>query len=365
MRWRPLAGGVAPALTAGWNIANTGAVAGRLSDAYGVPLWVIGLFTTALFVTHAALQVPAGQLCDRFGARGVGVAGLVLVTVSSTLALTWREAAFAIVMRLVAGVGTGLAFVAGSDYVRRTVGSALAQGIYGAGSMAGGGLALVLLQHWGGWRAPFESAAIIAAAGAALLATSPRAGARPPEVALTRGVVDRRLVPLAVMHSASFGLSVVVGNWVVTLLERAGGESAALAGVAGALTLFLGVVTRPLGGHLDEHTWLLRASLLAGGAGTALLAIASPLGLVIAAAGLVGLAAGIPFAPAFAGAARIRPDAPAAAVGFVNMIAAVTILVATPLLGLSFSLPGHGRIGFVVVGALWCLASLGVPGRQR
>jgi hypothetical protein len=54
---------------------------------------------------------------------------------------------------------------------------------------------------------------------------------------------------------------------------------------------------------------------------------------------------------------RVRPDAPGAAVGFVNMIAAVTILVGTPLLGLTFSLPGNGRIGFAAVAAL-CLATV-------
>jgi hypothetical protein len=75
----------------------------------------------------------------------------------------------------------------------------------------------------------------------------------------------------------------------------------------------------------------------------------------------VGFAAGIPFAPSFAGAQRLRPDAPGAAVGTVNMAAAVTILVATPLLGLAFSLPGDGRIGFVVVAALWGAAALTKP----
>jgi hypothetical protein len=34
------------------------------------------------------------------------------------------------------------------------------------------------------------------------------------------------------------------------------------------------------------------------------------------------------------------------------MVAAVTILVGTPLLGLSFSLPSDGRIGFLVVAVL-------------
>ena len=66
----------------------------------------------------------------------------------------------------------------------------------------------------------------------------------------------------------------------------------------------------------------------------------------------------MPFAPAFAGAQRIRPDAPAAAIGFVNMVAAVTILVGTPLLGLTFSLPGDGRIGFLIVAALCASTAL-------
>ena len=79
---------------------------------------------------------------------------------------------------------------------------------------------------------------------------------------------------------------------------------------------------------------------------------------------LAGIAAGFPFAPAFAGAQRIRPDAPAAAVGAVNMAAAVTILVGTPLLGLSFSLPGDGRIGFLVVAAAWA-ASAAVVRKAR
>jgi hypothetical protein len=46
------------------------------------------------------------------------------------------------------------------------------------------------------------------------------------------------------------------------------------------------------------------------------------------------------------------------------MIAAVTILVGTPLLGLTFSLPGDGRIGFAVVAAL-CLATTLVRATPR
>jgi nitrate/nitrite transporter NarK len=207
---------------------------------------------------------------------------------------------------------------------------------------------------WGSWQAPFVTAALVAAVGAVLVALAPREPARAPVPRGLPTVVDRRLLPLAAMHAASFGLSVVIGNWVVTLLHRAGGQPERVAGVAGGLVLFLGVISRPLGGRLIDRPGVIRASFVVSGLGIAALSVAKPLPLAIAAAAVVGIATGIPFAPAFAGAQRLRPDAPGAAVGFVNMIAAATILVGTPLLGLTFSLPGDGRIGFLVV-ALLCL----------
>jgi len=362
VRVRAVAAGIAMAFTPGWNVSNVGAVAQHVSHSYGVGLAVVGLFTTALFVSHAALQVPAGRLSDRFGPRLVGGCGLAIVAVASACALTYREAWFAILMRLVAGIGTAGSFVSGSEYVRGTIGSAVAQGLYGAVSMAGGGLALALVPLWGTWRAPFATAALVAAAGAAVVVVAPPLE-RPRGTAPRRvTVVDRRLLPLGAMHAASFGLSVVIGNWAVTLLEREGGDSSAVAGVVGGLLLLLGVITRPLGGRLAGRSATLRVSLVAGGVGVAVLAAARPLPLAVVAAAVAGLAAGIPFASAFAGAARVRPDAPGAAVGMVNMVAAVTILVGTPLVGLTFSLPGDGRIGFAVVAVLWAAAAFAVRG---
>jgi MFS family permease len=362
---RALVAGFALAFTPGFNVANIGAVAEQASRDYGVGLGVIGLFTTALFLSHAALQVPMGRLCDRAGARAVGGAGLVVVALASTAALGWRVAWFAIAMRFVAGFGTAAAFVGGSDYVRATVGSPVAQGLYGAVSMAGGGLAVALLPLWAGWRTPFVAAAVVAAAGAVLVAIAPRDRLTASSRADVVTVVDRRLLPLGAMHAASFGLSVVIGNWAVTLLHRAGGVSERTAGVAGGLVLFLGLLSRPLGGRLVDRPALIRTSFAVSAAGVAALTVATPFALALVGAIVVGIAAGVPFAPSFAGAARVRPDAPAAAVGLVNMVAAVTILVGTPLVGLTFSLPGDGRIGFAVVAALCALATLSVPPVRR
>jgi MFS family permease len=353
---RALIAGFALAFSPGFNAANIGAVADTASKEYGVGLGVIGLFTTALFLSHAAMQVPMGRLCDRLGARAVGASGLAIIAVASAAALGWREAWFAIAMRFVAGFGTAASFVGGSEYVRATIGSPVAQGLYGAVSMAGGGLAVGLLPIWASWRTPFVAAAVIAAVGAVVVLFAPREQ-RPLQAPKRVTVRDRRLLPLGGWHAASFGLSVVLGNWTVTLLHRAGGVSEATAGIAGGLILFLGVISRPAGGRLIDRPALVRASFVAAAVGTLALAVATPFALALVGAIVVGLAAGIPFAPSFSGAARVRPDAPGAAVGFVNMIAAVTILVGTPLLGLTFSLPGDGRIGFAAVAAL-CLATV-------
>ena len=209
-------------------------------------------------------------------------------------------------MRAIVGVGTAAAFVSGSDYIRKTIGTPFAQGLFGACSVGAVGLALALVPLWGTWQAPFATAVIVALAGVLLVAQAPREPERPAPARVLPRVADRRLLPLAAMHSASFGFSVIIGNWVVTLLHRAGGDSEHVAGIAGGLTLFAGIVSRPLGGRLAGHLGVLRLSFLVGGgggrgAGHRQAAAARDRG----GRSSSGFAAGLPFAPCFAAAARL------------------------------------------------------------
>ena len=138
MRLAPTAAGVALGAAAGFNIANVGPAADVLADTYGVRLAAIGFLTTALFVTHLAMQIPGGRLVDRRGAWTLGVWALVAVVAGNVIALLAPSFALGIAGRLVAGLGTGAGFVAGSDYVRATVGTPTAQGLYGASGVGGG-----------------------------------------------------------------------------------------------------------------------------------------------------------------------------------------------------------------------------------
>ncbi len=368
---RILAGSCALAFAAAWNIANLGPIADRLSSAYGVGLATVGLFTTTLFLGHLLVQVPGGRAIDALGARRVGLVSLGWIAACNGLLLTSPRPWLALFVRALAGLGTGAAFVAASDYARGA-GTQLAQGLFGGASIGGSGLAVAIVPQLDGrlaWRSPYWTALVLAGAAALVLAGSPRGPGRRRARRLGAGLLsDRRLYRLGATHAATFGLSIVAGNWVVTLLSRGSGYGGGRAGAAGSLVLVAGLLTRPLGGILlrgrpAAARALIVWSLLAGALGTALLAAVSPIPLALAvpAALVVGLAAGLPFAPLFGGAQHLRTDAPGAAVGLVNAVALLVIVAGTPLTGLTFSLPGDGRIGFGILAALWALALLALP----
>lgn len=362
-------GGISVGFAVGWNIAVIGPIATRLSHVYGISLTVVLLFVTVQFVTHMVMQIPGGRSADLLGARTSTLIGLGIILVGNVACVIAPYAALGLAGRALVGVGTGFSLVGGSDYIRARGGSALLQGVYGGGSVLAPGIAVVvvpLLVDRFGWRASFASAIVVGAVCFVLLALAPavartvrHAGERLESDFFT----DPRLYRLAAIHSMSFGFSVVIGNTVVTLLERHGYSKRAAA-FAGSLTLVLGFFTRVAGGPLlrrsDAWKWI-AASLVVGGAGAVVLALPVPYAVVVIAAAVLGLAAGVPFARAFTGAAAARADAPGAAVGFVNAWASFVIVVGTPLVGLTFALPGDGRLGFYVLGALAALAALATP----
>ena len=348
-----------------WNVSNVGAIADEAARAYGVSLAAVGLLTTALFVTHLAVQLPAGRACDRFGARRVAFAALAAVCAGNLLLLLDAGIALGLAGRAVVGIGSGAGFVAGADYARAANPSPVVAGLYGGATLVGGGLATATVPQLVGalhWRAPYVTALVAAIATAGALALAPRlaVAARPRK----RFVFDPRLVRLGILSAGTFGASVVAANWIVPLLEHHG-TSRGPAAAIGALLLLGGLVTRPLGGLVLRARFGAANTLIAAGtAGLAvslgLLALPLPLPLAALAALLGGLAAGFPFAALFATAQRTVPDAPGAAVGFVNAWAILTILVGTPLVGATFSLPAGGRLGFGFLSAFSALTLLGI-----
>jgi MFS family permease len=144
-RGRGVVAGCALGATSGWNFGNLGGIASELAGAYGVGLATIGLLTTAMVMTHLAIQIPGGKASDRFGPVRTGAMALVVLSAGNALALVGPEAGLAIAARAIVGVGTGLAFISGSALVRESGGSPFAQGVFGGVSLAPGGLALAIV----------------------------------------------------------------------------------------------------------------------------------------------------------------------------------------------------------------------------
>lgn len=375
MRLHPLLVACIVAVSTGWFVTNTGAAAETLADAYGVDLSRIGLLTTALFGVHMLMQLPAGRLSDRFGPAAVTAAGMAILGVANAVALVAPDEYLALVLRGVMGLGLALAFLGGSDYVRATGGSPLAQSLYGGVATAGAGVALPvvpLLVPLLGWRSPYLSGVVVVVFGLLALAFGPRPEAsqagRRAAIALRTLAADRSLGGLAILFAGSFGLSMVVGNWAPFLLEHSLALEPVAAGALVGVSMALTIVSRPFGGwvleqHPDRIPVLIGASAVAGAAGTLLLASGSLAGAIVGTC-FVGLAAGTPFALAFTGAARMHPNAPAAAVGLVNGAAAFTVLVGVWLVGIAFEHDAGSR-AFVVIAILWLASAVALPAVGR
>lgn len=350
-----------------WNMSSVGSTADTVAAAYGVSLGFIGLLTTALLLSQLLSLLPTGREIDRHGWRAAAIAAAGFCIAGNGIALLAPSPWLGLLGRFVAGVGVGAGFVAGADAMRSTGLSLTWQGAFGAATMAGGGLAiLVTPQLVGelGWRAPYWSGLAVAVLVLVPLLLAPRAT---PVGGHRRGfLVDRRLVPLGVIHAATFAVTFIAAAWVVPLLERHD-IPRRQAAVAGALVLLGGIATRPLGGTLG-HRWpshvraIVAGAIVATAAGCLLLA--APLGVLVAglAALLLGIAGGTPFALLFGGAQRLRPDAPGAALAFVNSWGVFALMLGTPLVGFGFALPGEGSTAFVLL-ALASLVALPVVRR--
>jgi MFS family permease len=370
-------GGSTAGFALSWNLTNTGAIAPVLARHYDVGLVTVGLLTSIAFLAEFAIMIPGGRAIDRWGARRVAIVALMLCLVGNALLLVLPGIYAALFLRWLLGFGVGAGFVAGSIWITEDPRgrSALGQGLFGGISLAGAGIALAVvpaLKSALRWQSSFWTGLVVAAAALALAFVSVGAVRRAEdhEVTPLRRLIAHPLIArLGVIHSASFAFSVIAGNWVVTLLTRHLGLSYSGAGLAGGLTLVLGIVGRPLGGwtvrRFPELTYaLIVGSLVLGGLATLALALSSSLTLDVLAAAVLGLASGVPFGACVNAAARTFPRTPGEAVGAMNLYAVTAIILGTPLVGATFSLPGAGRIGFASLAVLTVASVACVPLRS-
>jgi nitrate/nitrite transporter NarK len=170
---------------------------------------------------------------------------------------------------------------------------------------------------------------------------------------------------LGLLQMATFAISVVVGSWVVVVLTKVMKVPPTRAGMIGSLVLLLGIVSRPLGGLLRQHMGirtLCIGSLLMEVVGCALfLPSTVTLPMALTAVVLIGMGFGLPYAAMFSRAGALFPSRAAAAMGLVNMLGILMIIVGAPLVGHLADLTGSFKTSFEVLAGFCLLACAVVP----
>lgn len=355
------------------NYTNHAPLALALMREFGFNQALAGFLTTGIFATHALMQIPGGHIVDRLGAKRVLFCALVWVMLGN-LAIAFAGAYWQLLLcKIFTGIGTGVCFVGGARYVHAAATGPrlnLAQGLFGGSVQLGAGfviLAVPRLYLLAGWRATFLVSAGMALTAAMIwLAAAPNvtSGSAPPG-RFGEMLLAPQLWLLGMAQMATFGLSLVVGSWVVVMLTRVLKVPATQAGLIGSLVLLLGIVSRPLGGVLRRHMGirpLLITSLLMIALGCfAFVSASISLGIALAAVVLIGMGVGLPYAAMFSRAGALFPGRAGAAMGLVNMLGIFMILGGAPLVGHLADLSGTFRTSFVVLGGFSLFVCAAVP----
>jgi MFS family permease len=237
---------------------------------------------SAYFAAYAIVLFPGGRMVDRFGARGVALAGLAIFAVGAALGAVVSSLALLTATRVLQGVGAGLvspAALAGaiSGFPADRRGSAL--GIWGASAGAAnlvgpllGGLLTVSL----GWRADWWALVPLALAAAYGIVTHvPRIVHENPEAGRGR-VLNATVAAAAFVATLTF--AVMIGSFYLAeqYLQRKVGYSALGASAVLVVVALLVGLAAPLAGSLvDKRGEAIPAMLgfIAAGIGLGIMAI--------------------------------------------------------------------------------------------
>ncbi|MHB1132813.1 MAG: MFS transporter [Chloroflexota bacterium] len=231
---------------------------------FGLSGTAAGLLTWAFSLPYLLMQIPAGVLSDRFGAKRLLVGMLLLSGLGMAALGLWSYSLlalviFAVVHRLGSGVyyptSFGLLSAVVPATARATASSFLIMGM-ALGATLGTALAVPLYQLAGNWRFPWLVFGLLTLLLAALhqLATRP---VRLPEKAAGGGAArvlrDRSLAALFAINFCSAYAFTVLTTWGPSFLVSERGLALAEAGFYIALLNLVGFPASLLSGLLSDR----------------------------------------------------------------------------------------------------------------
>jgi NNP family nitrate/nitrite transporter-like MFS transporter len=222
-----------------------------------------------------------------------------------------------------------------------------------------------IANYFEGWSKAFLSTAMLALLALlciALIAPKPEAKEH-PHSSLLKMLSNSQLYLLGIVQMASFGLVIVIGSWITEMLkENFEFSNKLIIPLIASLVLLLGIVTRPLGGKmvliLGVRKLLVISLILNATACFLLATFSKTLSIDVLAILLLGFGCGLPYAGLFNRAAVMFPGRAGAAMGLVNMLGIVFILIATPLVGKITDWTGSFSSAFISLGLFALIACI-------
>jgi nitrate/nitrite transporter NarK len=307
-------------------------------------------------------------MADRYGSRIVLIYASLLITIGGTLLPLFPDFAWILSWRILIGLGSGAAFVAGAR-ISATLGkhSSLGQGLYGGAVQIGSGLGLLVTPFMltaFGWRWSFAIWGLfnLGSVIAWLLVDNGEQAHISSKVNLRAGLRSKSVWSLGLAHMGTFGLGNAVAAWIAIYLLHQYGLPLGVAATLGSVTLLAGIFFRPLGGFLLAHNLIGPISLLRLGTSMACLGVillAIPIKssiLSIVGMGLIGIGATMPYAPVFNLAAKLRDVSTGVAQGLISVLSCPTVLIGPPLMGFLFERTGNFSLAFAAIALFGLIA---------
>ena len=351
----------------------------RLMVIYHISYLHLSILISALFWSHALMQIPAGMIADRIGVRRAIFLCLCFLCLGNLLPVFWTNFPAAIAARVIAGIGTGLGFVTSMKLTALHVPPnrvGMYQGFLGGVFSLGGILSYLVIPAVIGWGWEFTylvplatSLCLVAFMFQVRLKPAPSDSPR-PLLSLGRVFLVREGWILGAYHAIAWGSIINLGNWIPSLLADAA-KKATTTEMAwgGALVMLISGLGRMSGGLV-----LLRVSSVTVAYGSLLilaaifivLFVTHTTGLILALALLAAWFSSINFGALFQLASQSVPtESLATMMGFINFLANLSAILVAVLFGWLRETTGSFTWAFPILSLFALLAVLLGQGRLR
>jgi MFS family permease len=362
-------------LNLGFVFMNLPPIIDDLRVLYSVSYTGVSVLLSALLWTHAALLVPAGMITDRIGVRSALLISISSLLLGNLLAGLIPDLTLALAGRVIAGIGTGLGFVAAMKLLT-LIGPVGQTGSYQAylgaffsfGSVIGYFVVPFITQL--SWRLTHLAPAAVCLVLLAFLPNLPSYGSKrkgSSVLPFSRLLAMPTAWILGLYHALSFGTVLALGSWIPSLLTEIWDQQTAKnLAWTGALMMLISGLARMAGGHVllkFSARSIAHGSLIVLSVLLAFLCLVRLPEAVLALAFLAAFAGSVNFGALFYLASRTTASNTLATVfGFVNFLANLGTIVITLMFGIVKDHTGSFRWGFGLLTIMAVIAVIcGLP----